>query len=79
MVKYMFTASWCGNCQVMKPIIEQIPNIAIMDVDKYPLLVQKFNLMRIPAYVVDTEDGFRVETGIKDRETLENFYNEQEI
>jgi hypothetical protein len=63
----------------MKPIVEQIPNIAIMDVDKYPLLVQKFNLMSLPSYVVDTEEGFRVETGVKDKDSLEKFYNESEI
>ncbi len=53
-----FYADWCGPCQMVGPIVHEISeendNIAVgkINVDKEPLLAQKFNVMSIPMLVV---------------------------
>lgn len=60
MIKLLdFKASWCGPCQMMKPVIEELRKelegkIEIMeiDVDKNQAEASKYGVMSIPAYIV---------------------------
>lgn len=75
-MKYMFTARWCGNCDVMKPLVSSLKGVEIIDVEEEPEYVEKFTLMSLPTYIVEIEDGFEALTGIKDKKTLEEFYGQ---
>ena len=53
-----FWASWCGPCQMLLPIVEELSNevsnakICKINVDEEPELAEKFNVMSIPTLVV---------------------------
>ncbi len=49
-----FWATWCGPCQMIAPVIEEIaeenPQLTVckVDVDEEPALAQQFGIMSIP-------------------------------
>ena len=51
-------ADWCGPCQMIAPVIEELSNevldakICKIDVDEYPQLASKYGVMSIPTLVV---------------------------
>lgn len=57
-----FWASWCGPCQMVGPIIDEIANenpelkVCKIDIDEVPELAQKFGVMSIPTLVA-IKDG----------------------
>lgn len=56
-----FWATWCGPCQMIAPVIDEIakenPDIAVckVDVDKEPALAMAFSVESIPTLVVMKE------------------------
>ena len=64
-----FWAAWCGPCQMMSPVIEQISDevenvkICKVNVDQSPSLAEKYNVMGIPTLVV-IKDGEVAETSV---------------
>ena len=62
-----FYADWCGPCQMVSPIVEEIadeyPQFAVckVNVDEEPLLAQKFGIMSIPALFVVKEGKITAE------------------
>ena len=50
-----FWAPWCGPCQMMGPVIDELTaevttaKIAKLNVDENPALAQKYGIMSIPA------------------------------
>lgn len=74
MKKYMFTAKWCGNCDLMKPIIKELADIEIIDIEENPEYVEKFMIMSLPAYVVENGDEFDSMSGILDKASVVKFY-----
>jgi len=54
-----FWAAWCGPCQLLKPIIEELAveykdkNVKIgkLDVDANPAMAQKYQIMSIPTLI----------------------------
>lgn len=67
-----FWASWCGPCQMLSPIIEEIGQefkdlkVVKVDVDSEPELATKYNVSSIPTVIifkggqiVETVVGFR--------------------
>tara|TARA_R110002111_G_scaffold256979_2_gene324677 strand:+ start:187878 stop:189656 length:1779 start_codon:yes stop_codon:yes gene_type:complete len=54
-----FTATWCGPCQKMSPLISRLKRegypIKKVDVDQEPELAKRFNVSSIPAFVVVVE------------------------
>lgn len=71
-----FTASWCGPCKLVAPLMEQLADgysgraaIAKVDIDNDKPLAQRFGLKSIPAVLV-FRAGELVETlvGVKSYE-----------
>lgn len=60
-----FWAPWCGPCQMLGPVIDEIANespelkVCKIDIDEVPELAQKFGVMSIPTLVV-IKDGKEV-------------------
>ncbi len=75
-----FWASWCGPCQMLSPIVEQLaqehPEVAFgkVNVDDAPELAQKFGVSAIPTLVL-FKDGKAVDTsvGVRSKDDLEEF------
>lgn len=54
-----FYATWCGPCQMMAPILEQVNQhlkdrlrIVKIDTDKYPQLASRYNIQALPTLVL---------------------------
>lgn len=51
-----FTASWCGPCRQMKPVVNELVRqghrIVKIDVDRNPGLARKYGIRGIPAFVL---------------------------
>ncbi len=53
-----FWASWCGPCQMVGPIIEEIANevsdvkVCKVNVDEQPDIAGKYNVMSIPTIMI---------------------------
>jgi thioredoxin 1 len=54
-----FYATWCGPCQAMAPILDQVKNkmgpavrILKIDVDKNPAIADKFKVRGVPTFVL---------------------------
>jgi thioredoxin 1 len=54
-----FYADWCGPCQTMNPIIEEVLNelgdkikLLKLNVDKNPQMAQQFAVRSIPHYIL---------------------------
>lgn len=73
-----FSATWCGPCKMLAPILEEVSeemsdSVAFfnIDVDENPNLAQKYDVTSIPALVllksgekVDMQVGFQPKDGI---------------
>ena len=54
-----FYATWCGPCQMMAPILEQVNQqikgklrIVKIDTDRYPQLASRYNIEALPTLVL---------------------------
>ncbi len=76
-----FAASWCGPCQMMAPIFEELSEdyknadkvvIAKIDVDEIAEVAMANHVMSVPTFLF-FQDGKMVETmvGMKTKEALE--------
>ncbi len=72
-----FWASWCGPCQMVAPIIEEISEevtdakVAKVDVDAQPELAREYRVLSIPTLMV-FKDGQAVkrDAGAKPKEEI---------
>lgn len=79
MVKLIdFWASWCGPCQMMAPVIEEIEKeltgkveVEKVDVDANQEKASKYGVMSIPTYVIE-KDGVEVgrKIGVSSKQDL---------
>ena len=77
-----FSASWCGPCKQLAPIIGQIQSemsnvdFQTIDVDASPDLVMKYNVSSIPALIFE-KDGQEVKRilGVQSKATLISILN----
>lgn len=77
-----FWASWCGPCQMVGPIVEEVAGevtdakICKVDVDDQPELARQFRVMSIPTLMV-FKDGQTVkrEVGAKSKAELLDMLN----
>jgi thioredoxin len=54
-----FYATWCGPCQMMSPILEQVGanlrdrlQVVKIDTDKYPALASQYHIEALPTLVL---------------------------
>lgn len=53
-----FWAPWCGPCQMMIPIVEEVAKetkeavIGKVNIDKNPELAEKYNVMSVPTFLM---------------------------
>ena len=53
-----FYADWCGPCQMMGPVVEEISNevtdakVCKVNIDEEMAIAQKYGVMSIPTFVV---------------------------
>lgn len=73
-----FWAVWCGPCQVVGPIVEDVATtlgakvkVVKLNVDENPLVAQKFGIMSIPTLMI-FKDGTVVKQfiGVQSKDTL---------
>ena len=69
-----FSATWCGPCKMMLPIVEEISK----DVDENQDLAMQYKIMNIPALVV-LKKGEKVDTqvGFAPKENIVEFIKKQ--
>jgi thioredoxin 1 len=75
-------ASWCGPCQMISPILEELQKeidvqIIKVDVDKCGNTARKYGVMSIPTLIL-FKDGkeFKRQMGMMPKEMLKDFINE---
>jgi thioredoxin 1 len=62
-----FCATWCGPCQMLAPIIDEIAaelkdlKIVKIDVDSQPQLASQYNVSSVPTVII-FKDGQLIET-----------------
>lgn len=54
-----FTAHWCGPCQMMAPVLDEVKHelgdkvrIIKIDVDKNPKVADKFKIRGVPTFIL---------------------------
>lgn len=72
-----FYAEWCGPCQMMAPIVEELATesdmtIAKVDVDELPQTASEYGVQSIPAFIV-FENGEPTErfVGMQEKDDLQ--------
>ena len=77
-----FNADWCGPCQMLKPIIEEISEesdttIVSVNIDDNDLLAESYNVQSIPCLVV-FKDGKEIKrsVGLISKDEIEGLINE---
>lgn len=79
-----FFAPWCGPCQMMLPVVEELAEeidgekgkVGKVDVDAEPELAEKYGVMSVPTFIV-FQDGKEVHrlSGAQAKERLEDLLN----
>ena len=73
-----FYADWCGPCQMMGPVIEEIAEelkekakVGKINVDENPEIAVEYNVMSIPTLII-FKDGKEIKrfVGVTDKEEL---------
>lgn len=68
-----FWAAWCGPCQTMGPVVDELARIAKVDVEEHGELAERFGVHSIPTFILfrDGEELERV-TGMVPKSTLKS-------
>ena len=74
-----FHATWCGPCKMLAPHLQTIQNkykgklvIYRIDVDKEPVLAQRFNIQAMPTMTfMGNKTSFKSELGYQEYDALE--------
>ncbi|MDP2837902.1 MAG: thioredoxin [Candidatus Moranbacteria bacterium] len=73
-----FWAPWCGPCQMMGPVIEELASVAApakvgkLNVDEHPEIAERYEIMSIPSIKI-FKGGQVVKEfiGVQSKETLQ--------
>lgn len=56
-----FWAPWCGPCQMMGPVVEELANeekdvvIGKLNIDEHPEIAEKYHVMSVPTFLMFSE------------------------
>ena len=78
-----FHATWCGPCKMLFPHLQAIQNkykgkliIYRIDVDKEPLLAQRFKVEAMPTLVfMGSKNNYKTELGYQEYNALDKLVN----
>ena len=79
-----FSATWCGPCKMLAPIVEELSSemkgkakVFKVDVDKSGDIAQKYNIMSVPTVMI-FKKGNVVDkmVGFKSKDVLKNKLNQ---
>ena len=78
-----FHATWCKPCKMLAPHLQAIQNkykgkliVYKIDVDKEPLLAQRFNVDAMPTMIfIGSKTNFKTELGYQEFDALEKLAN----
>ena len=75
-----FYATWCGPCQMLRPILDEIAkdetkNIVSIDVDEADELAREFGIMSIPCLIL-FQNGKEINrsVGLKSKQDIESMF-----
>ena len=75
-----FTAKWCGPCQMLAPVMQEIANeitVEKIDIDENTDAVTTYNVMSVPTIILLKDDKEVTRTvGAKPKSYYINQYNE---
>lgn len=81
-VAVQFSASWCGNCRIMKPkfkkLADEIEDITfvIVDAEKFPESRKLANVSNLPTFATFVDGKLVGETQTNKQEVLNELINE---
>ncbi len=79
-----FYATWCGPCQIMSPILEQVGaqlrdrlQVVKIDTDKYPQLASNYHIEALPTLVLfkNGEPAERIEGVMQAPQLIQHLQN----
>ncbi len=76
-----FSASWCGPCKMLGPIMEELKNeglpIQKIDVDSNPEISQQYGIRNVPTVIL-TQNGVEVtrKIGASPKQIYLDMYNQ---
>ena len=75
-----FSATWCGPCKNLKPIMESLSNqmtVQFVDIDSNPQLVAEYGVRSVPTLIFE-KDGRPVkkESGVLTESQVKNIWNQ---
>tara|TARA_R110002167_G_C12491401_1_gene635447 strand:+ start:430 stop:678 length:249 start_codon:yes stop_codon:yes gene_type:complete len=75
-----FSATWCGPCKNLRPIMESLSNqmiVQFVDIDSSPDLAAEYGVTSIPTLVFE-KDGRPVkrESGVLTESQVKNIWNQ---
>lgn len=73
-----FTATWCGPCKVLAPIVEKLADefagkfkVGKLDIDSAPGVTQRYGVRGVPTVIIFKGGEKRAQhVGVTNRETL---------
>lgn len=79
-----FTATWCGPCKVLAPIVEGIADefagkykVAKLDIDEAPEVTKKYGVRGVPTVIVFNAGEKKAQhVGVTNKETLVKMLNQ---
>lgn len=79
-----FSAEWCGPCKMMVPILQELKNemgedttIVKIDVDRNPVLSEKFQIKGVPTIMIFKEGELKYrQSGVHSKAQLKQLLTE---
>ncbi|MFA7445471.1 MAG: thioredoxin family protein [Flavobacteriaceae bacterium] len=81
-VAVQFSASWCGNCRIMKPKFKKLATekqditFVIVDAEKFPESRKMANVSNLPTFATFVDGKLTGETQTNKQEVLNELINE---